>query len=636
MSKASKVLDIEYISQKFDDLIGREFAKPNAADVARYEPLVREILDAGRVLSDRELNALQRKHRFNGKRSFLFQVYLTLTLTLSMSNVTVTVNVNEEYLRKTLQIKPCKSWSGLVTITIFTAAHPEFTNSAGERVVQSFSCAYNCAFCPNEPGQPRSYLKGEPGVMRANKNSFDCVGQVRDRMKALYLTGHNPLKCDIIVSGGTWTSYPKEYREEFCRDMYFAINTFWDWFNGCDKDRQRLAFALANEKRINETARSRVVGLTIETRPDTVNAEEIRLMRAYGVTRVQMGIQHTNDAILDKVNRRCSTDVTRAAIKLLKQNCYKISAHWMPNLPGSTAEMDDNMLNYELLGLKQPVTHWTMGLPPPIKAADGECRESRESRESRKSKQVSWSEWKLAAPDLSCDSWKIYPTAITPWTDIAKWYHEGTYVPYPERDLMNVLARTMALMYPWIRLERVIRDIPECYMYNEDIGADNTNMRQELDDVLKTDGVYCMDIRNREVKNRAWDGEFTYVVRKFGASGGTEYFVSAESEDNKTLYGFVRLRLDNAMSEKVFAELLGCALVREVHVYGDLTQVSASAHHVQHRGIGRKLMAFAESIAVENGYKKAAVIAAEGNKEYYRKLGYGERGLFMVKLLYSQ
>lgn len=605
-----KEVDIEDLNRRFDEVLAREFPKPNLDDVLRLKPLVEAILEHDKPLEDKALQVLKRQYKFGGKRSFLFQVYLELRKTEAVSNT------NEKALRKTLQIKPCKSWSGIVTITIFTSPFPTYIDGeTGERKTQSFSCAFNCSYCPKEPSMPRSYLKGEPAVLRATRNDFDCARQIWDRMNALYMTGHSPLKLEIIVSGGTWTSYPREYREEFCRDIYYAANVFW---NDIESGR-RGRLSLEEEKEKNKDAMSRVVGLTVETRPDTIVADEILFMRKLGVTRVQLGIQHIENDILNKVNRKCSTARTVEAIQLLKESCFKMSSHWMLNLPGATAEKDRWMLNDVLLGAT-------------VKREQKYDRRSWTDYFAGNAKTVKeiWEYYDLKAPELSTDSWKIYPTAITPWTEIEKWYKDGSYVPYEEHKMKDMLIDTLSLMFPFIRLERVIRDIPEVYMYNENIGSDNTNMRQELEEVMKLEDRFCMDIRNREVKNKDWEGKYVLVIRKYMASKGDEYFISAESEDMKTLYGFVRLRLDSAR-DKIVDELNGCALIREVHVYGDQTRVGGDGEHVQHRGIGKELMGRAESLAREHKYKKAAVIAAEGNKRYYEKLGYVEGDYYMIK-----
>lgn len=606
-------IDIEEIAAKLDEHLKKEYAKPTAADVAKFQPIILSMCESNQPLEERQLRQLLRKYKCNHKRSFLFQIYLLLLKDGRISDE------KQDIVRKTLQIKPCKSWSGITSITIFTSPYPEYTNDIGERVKQSFSCAFDCHYCPKEPGQPRSYLKGEPGVLRANKNDFDCVRQMRDRMNSLFMIGSSPLKCEIIVSGGTWTSYPIEYRQEFCRDIYYAANTFWDE----EPRRQRLG--LEEEKKINQTATSRIVGLTIETRPDTVTADELIAFRKFGVTRVQLGVQHTDDEILNKVNRKCPTEKTIRAIELLKRNCFKIDTHWMPNLPGSSPEKDRHMFIDQLLGMKTPIIkrHSVYKTQSWVDYLVGRPKELIEE----------WEEYDLSAPELSTDQWKIYPTAVTPWTTIETWFKEGSYVQYSEEEVFNIIYDVMGRCFPWIRLNRVIRDIPCSYIYNENTGSDNTNMRQELDDLLKKEGMHCMDIRNREVKNKNWDGSYVLVIRKYPASGGTEYFISAESKDNKVLYGFVRLRLDDGKN-KVFKELNSAALIRELHVYGDLSKVGNKGDHVQHRGIGVTLMKRAEDLAKSHGYRKIAVISSEGTKRYYHeKLGYDEVDAFMTKLL---
>jgi histone acetyltransferase (RNA polymerase elongator complex component) len=613
-----KEVDIEELDLKAKHVLAREFPVPTEDDVIKYKELVKDILKSDQVINEKDFIILKRKHKFSHKKSFLFHVYLELKK-LNLIDIT-----NEHILRKTLQIKPCKSWSGLVTITIFTAAYPKYTNDKGEQVKQPFSCVWNCFYCPNESGpgvknpQPRSYLTLEPAVLRANRNNFDCAKQIWDRLHSLYMTGHNTYensKYEIIVSGGTWTSYPQEYRKEFCRDIYYAANTYQD----VEPRRERLS--LEEEKLINQTAKSRIIGLVIETRPDTITQQELKILRYYGVCRIQLGIQHIDDDILDLINRKCKTDRTIKSIQLLKENCFKIDSHWMLNLPGSSPEKDNHMLNNVLVGLNSPTKYETKY----------EKRTWYEYFVGIKKVKEFWEYYNIVdEKGLICDSIKLYPMAVLPFTTVKEWYENGKYVPYDNDTMFNILIKTMTNMLPWVRVSRIIRDIPKEYMYNENTGADNTSMRQELNDYLLKHNIHSMDIRNREVKNNYWDGSYIIVIRKYKASNGDEYFISAESNDKKTLYGFVRLRLDHAQN-KVFEELNGSGLIREVHVYGDLTCVGIQGKHVQHKGIGRTLMNRAEELCKEFKYTKAAVIAAEGNKEYYKKLGYIDSGNFMIK-----
>lgn len=576
-------MDIEDLDKKYNAIIERQpYSLPTQEDMDVYRPLILELYNCDNT---RDMYKLFRKHNFGKKRSFLYKVYKCL---FAEDNV---------HIRNLLAIKRTKSQSGVLVITVFTSAYPQFVNDKGEIEEQSFSCEWNCAYCMSEPGQPRSYLKGEPGVLRANKNKFDCLEQMHDRMNTLYNIGHDVDKLEVIVLGGTWTSYPLPYREQFIRDIYYAANSYFD------KDHtDRLS--LNDEKKINQTAKVKVIGLTLETRPDTINPETIKHFRYYGCTRVQLGIQHLDDGILTAINRRCTTRDAIDAIRLLKETGFKVDAHFMPNLPGATPTLDRGMFDM-LLGTTFPV---------PVRTIKGS---------------VKFEDWSLKHPEFQVDQWKIYPCAITPWTDIKKWYEEGSYVPYAESELLDILLNVKTIVFPWIRLNRIVRDIPTDYII---ASSDTPNMRQDLQKILQQEGKMCRCIRCREVKDNTWQGEYHVVVRKYGGSGGDEHFISAEF-DKDVLLGFVRLRISNT---NVFPELVGCALIRELHVYGKLQCVGKTSGHVQHMGIGTRLLEVAEGIARRAGNFKVAVISGEGSKMYYQKRGYFEdvgEGSYMIKTL---
>ena len=108
------------------------------------------------------------------------------------------------------------------------------------------------------------------------------------------------------------------------------------------------------------------------------------------------------------------------------------------------------------------------------------------------------------------------------------------------------------------------------------------------------------------------------------------------------MYALLRLRLPYKHEKVLFGELRGAAIVREVHSYGQAigfaaqvpnlkTTGSEPVREYQHRGLGKRLMERAEKRARIKGYKKMAVISAIGTREYYRKLGYRQAGLYMIK-----
>mmetsp|Transcript_2602 Transcript_2602/g.2960 ORF Transcript_2602/g.2960 Transcript_2602/m.2960 type:complete len:676 (+) Transcript_2602:94-2121(+) len=540
-------------------------------------------------------------------------------------------------LKRLLIKKAQKSTSGVLVITVLTSPYPKFGGKT-----QRFSCEWNCYYCPNEPDQPRSYLHDEPSVLRANRNGFDAVLQFYDRAMTLSMNGHPVDKIELLILGGTWASYPHEYQEEFIRDLFYAANTFF-----CPPPK-RERFSLDIEKSKNETARCKIIGITLETRPDCINSEEIKRFRRYGCTRVQIGVQHTDNGVLEKINRGCTTEDTKKALKLLKDSCYKIDIHLMPNLPGSNPEKDAEMF-----------------------------------------RQV------LYDPDLQADQWKIYPCEVTPWTVIQKWFESGEYVPYGEEKLSEVLIDAKTKVHPWIRLNRVVRDIPSQYIIG---GVNKPSMRQDVLKQMQSMGLHCRCIRCREVKGKKdLVQEAELKVRKYEASGGLEYFISFETPDEKTIFGFARLRIvkqadnpkenntdieervprskekstsgrrvrsksphaskrrlrktkqktgkhfsDNVEYDVPFPELRGAALVRELHVYGQLvpTQNDGARASSQHVGFGKRLMFKAEELASQHKeVNKIAVISGVGVRNFYRKIGYeltGEGEMMMKDLKRQQ
>ncbi|CAD7925122.1 unnamed protein product [Amoebophrya sp. A25] len=389
-----------------------------------------------------------------------------------------------------LKKKAVRSNSGVVVITVVTAPG-------------KFSCPHDCYYCPDEPGQPRSYLSTEPAVQRANQNDFDPVKQFLDRAATLAKQGHEVDKVEIIVLGGTWSAYSKEYQDQFCRDLFYAANTFTNedelrrglsrasdlvgstnHFQAASSGlRERLE--LAEEQRLNEASACKIIGLTLETRPDHISKAEVRRLRLLGCTRVQLGVQHTDDEILRKVNRGHSTKRSEKAVALLKTAGFKVDIHLMPDLPGSNPEKDWEMFRYV-----------------------------------------------LNSDALQADHWKVYPCEVTPFTTIEQWHAQGLYVPYTDLEpqkMIHLLCNVKVNVHPWIRLNRVIRDIPEVSII---AGNQNTNLRQVLFERLAACGESCKCTRCREVRKYGEPLDKLFVrVRRYRSSGGWEFFLSVEGAD---------------------------------------------------------------------------------------------------------
>jgi ELP3 family radical SAM enzyme/protein acetyltransferase len=540
---------------------------------------------------DRFKKNIQKKYKYTISNAEFIKIYKHL-------------NLDNQQLRNLITKKKCKSNSGVLVITLLTSAHPEYIDEEGNVKKARFSCKHDCAYCPNEPAhegnnwvaQPRSYLYSEPAVLRANANDFDAIKQMNSRISTLIKMGHIPDKLEIIVLGGTWCEYPRNYQDRFITEIYYAANIYFD------RDPKRPKKTLEEEIEINETSTIHIIGLTLETRPDTINIEEIANFRRYNCTRIQLGVQHTNNKVLQKINRGHTIECAYDAIKLLKNNCYKVDIHIMPNLPGSSYDIDKIMLEEVLYDQR-----------------------------------------------IQVDQYKIYPTAIVPFTKIKKWFDEGTYIPYDDMLLYELIKEFKKKVQKYKRLNRIIRDIPGHYIEGG-YSTKFVNMRQLLQDDMRENKWGCKCIRCREIKGNILQSldNIKLNIEIYRASDCNEYHISFDTDcDKNYLIGFLRLRLSglsgskdafqasqSSPSSQVLPSIRGCALIRELHVYSNLNSVGDNIEgSLQHKGFGKQLVAKAEEIAAINGYKRIAIISGTGVRGYYRKLGYELIDTYMIKAI---
>lgn len=486
-----------------------------------------------------------------------------------------------------------------------------------------YSCPFNCFYCPDQPGQPRSYLKTEPAVHRANSFDFDPILQFRERVKAIIINGMEAVKIELNIKGGTFSEYDDTYRTDFIHKLYYSANTMYD---DDFESNPRPMKTLEEEIKINETSKCGIIGLTVEARPDSIKPEELIKFRSLGITRYEMGVQSIFDSVLKYINRGCKHKDAVNAMKLLKDNNFKVDIHIMFDLPSSTHEMDKEMVDYL-----------------------------------------------IESPDLQPDQMKLYPCTVVPFTKIEVWYDNykrdydtelnpdglsnadnRIYKPYAEENLEDIIIEHgktklystplielliyyLSKIQPWVRVNRIIRDIPGTHYVKMD--NYHEDMRQILDKEMKKRDLKCMEIRTRELKNKKVDiNQARLMVRKYEASGGTEYFISFETPDQTVLFGFLRLRISKDAGS-VFPELKNTAMIRELHVYGKVIPVSQqneSTNKAQHKGFGKQLIKKAEEIALENGYIRISVIAGVNTRPYYNKLGYLNHpgdGHFQIKTL---
>lgn len=442
-------------------------------------------------------------------------------------------------------------------------------------LTKSFGCPGQCVYCPTEKNVPKSYLSNEPAVMRAIIHGYDAYEQVKWRIKTLNANGHNTDKIELIIMGGTWSALPKTYQNSFIKGCFDGLNL--------SKSRN-----LKQAQKKNETARHRCVALTLETRPDWVNEKEILRMRDFGATRIEMGVQSLYDDVLKLVKRGHKTDATIRATQLLKDAGFKISYHMMPNLPGSSPKRDIAMFKKLF--------------------SDSNFR-----------------------PDML----KVYPCVVAPFSELEKWYHQGKFKPYTDKQLIKIILEIKAYFPRYLRMSRLYRDIPSQSII---AGSKVSNMRQVAHELMKEKGIKCQCIRCREIRGQKIDPKNIELhVLNYEASNGQEFFLSFDDVQTDKLCALLRLRFSShsLKGKKHFIkELEGAAIIRELHTYGSQVPLSQKDELAsQHMGFGKSLVIEAEKIAVKNGYKKIAVIAGIGVREYYKKLGYELAGTYILKKL---
>ena len=526
-------------------------------------------------------------------------------------------------------------------------------------LTKPWPCPGQCIFCPNDPWMPKSYIKSEPWAMRAWLNQFDPMKQTYNRLQSLTTTGHQTDKIEMIILWWSWDAYPKDYKIDFVKQLYDACNTFSDlkikqnlsWESG---DNSKYHFEIENLDEIkysenleeaikrNETAKNRIIWLTIETRPDLVTHENCKFWRELSVTRVEMWIQSTNDEVLKLNKRGHDVQKIKDAMYIMRQYWLKISIHLMPWLYGSDFEKD-------IQSFRDIYTN----------------------------------------PAFQPDEIKFYPTSVIPNTELYNLYKEWKYSPITTAQILSEIRETfLNIIPPYTRIKRLIRDIPateivawsnitnlsqmahesllkemrDSYNWKGSINVEKFYKRLYWDyklynneeeyfwnakwksgvemiwvepDLKSFRNFVCLDTRSREVRNRVEkkkSDDLNLVLRWYKSLAGQECFISFEDELGY-LYGFTRLLLPNDDSV-VWVEWLEkwTAIIRELHVYGELQKIwDKSGKWTQHTWLGRRLLSFAERISKHFWYNQFSVISWVWVREYYRSLWFELNGTYMSK-----
>lgn len=459
-----------------------------------------------------------------------------------------------EAIAKLLKRKPMRTLSGVTPIAVM--------------IKPQGSCNWQCIFCPFTGKAAKSYTGDEPAALRARQNDFDSFRQATTRLKQFALNGHATEKCDIIVMGGTFLAMDEGYKYDFVKGIYDALN-------------EKKSETLEQAKKLNQTAKHRVIGLTVETRPDVCTQKHIDEILSYGATRVELGVQHPDDDIYRKTKRGHLTSHVIQATKDLKDSAFKVLYHVMPGLPGSNREKD-------ILMVKRLFDD----------------------------------------PDFRPDMLKIYPTLVIPNTELYDMVKRGEFTPYNADYAADVISEFYRYIPRYVRVMRVQRDIPAPNIAE---GVKKSNLREMVESEIRKKKINPLEIRIREVGLQHKNSDDLELDRlNYDASKGKEIFLSYNTKED-FIAGFIRLRIPGDSHRSEIDSKT--ALIRELHVYGKEAEIGSEGS-VQHKGLGKKLLEEAERIAKEDfDRKKMVVISGVGVKEYYYKHGYSELGPYVAKKL---
>jgi elongator complex protein 3 len=520
-------------------------------------------IESTTVWKENSLNSILRKYPKDGKGLYrhdeLVRKYKELVKKKEI--------LPSKSIEKRIILKPIRTQSGVATVTV---------------LMKPFKCPGKCIFCPNITNMPKSYIPSEPGAQRALTHNFDPYLQTYYRIKALQNIGHKTDKIELIILGGTCSVYPEKYLIWFVKRCFDAMNSFKRISFQEDKTNiNNISWEeLFKVQKRNETTKCRNVGLVLETRPDYITKEEVKRLRKLGATKIQIGVQSLDNKILKYNKRGHTTKETKNAFKLLRLAGFKIHAHWMPNLYGSTVRKD----------IKDFKKLWSKEYCP--------------------------------------DELKIYPTSIIKNTILEKYYKDNKYKPYTHNELLILFQNILPLTPRYCRITRIVRDIPS----NEIIaGNKRTNFRQIAEREIERKGIRIEDIRSREIRGGSVkERDLELEIIKYDTTVSKDYFISYKTKKRDRICSFLRLSLPT--ENTYINELKNCSIVREVHVYGNVVDIGKkSKGESQHLGLGKKMILIAQRISRENGYKKIAVIAAIGTKKYYEKLGFKKLELYMTK-----
>jgi elongator complex protein 3 len=446
--------------------------------------------------------------------------------------------------------KPTKTISGITPVAIML---PPRRCDHGE-----------CIYCPNLD-VPQSYTPKSPVVMRASRVNYKSKEQVEARIDAFEAMNHPTDKIEIIIMGGTFLQYPKDFQYKFIKGIYDGLN-------------KKVSSTLGKAKKLNETAERRCIALCIETRPDEC-FQYIERMREFGCTRVELGVQIIDDEIYKKVKRGHTVKDVEKATRDLREAGFKIGYHLMPGLPGSSIKKDIGKFKKIFTNSK-----------------------------------------------FKPDQLKLYPCQVMPGSELEKLYWTADYVPYNLSEIKKVLIKMLEKTPRYCRVMRVMREIPPEYIV---AGTTKIDLRAEIEKELRKENIKLKEIRYREIGfAMQYKGEeeinknLKLKLTKYTASNGKEYFLEIIN-DNDILFGLLRLRIKN--KNAIIRELHVYGKALKLGQEGKISQHKGLGKWLMNEAEkiskkkGCKKIKVISGVGVREYYRKLGYVLEEDKGEYMIK-----------------
>ncbi|MDR1835029.1 MAG: radical SAM protein [Fusobacteriaceae bacterium] len=168
---------------------------------------------------------------------------------------------------------------------------------------------YNIPIFINHYGCPGSCIFCEQKKMNGVVTDM-TPEEIRNILQSRLATIPAGNDVELAFFGGTFTGLPRDIQERF-------LETVRPWIeNGALR------------------------GIRLSTRPDRITPENLDLLKYYGVTAIELGVQSLDPLVLQKCRRFYTAETVRQAAERIHARGFSLGIQLMPGLPTATFQSD--------------------------------------------------------------------------------------------------------------------------------------------------------------------------------------------------------------------------------------------------------------------------------------------------------